>query len=212
MARKSKKNDITAPTVEAQVSVDATPVTDTTLAVETPEPTQDAPATVSPVVDGVPTTIGAYDAAVLAIEDESARAELATPGCRAIAAGLMAVRFTTASPDAIRLAVAPFVDAAREVNPAIDERDNVARWTARNITVGQNVVYAVARLVRVPDAAIAVAWVSLWPGAKCDYAERHRYIASTRTDVNHGRHGWDRDTVSKYGGPFGRFTPNGTSF
>lgn len=205
-----KRNTVVpVPVVDAPVSVDAVAVVD---APAVDAPVVDAPVTVSPVVDGVPVDMAGYDAIVAAIADDATRAELGTPGARAIAAGLMAARFTVANADAIRNAVGPFVDAARDVNPAIDERDNVARWTARNITTGQNVVYAVARIVRVPDAAIAVAWVALWPGAKCDYAERHRYIASTRTDVNHGRHGWDRDTVARYGGPFGRFTPNGTAF
>jgi hypothetical protein len=194
MARNDKRRNTPVPATTPDVSVDtAAPV-----------------AVTVPTVPDVP-TLDTYDATVATIADDAVRAVMASPGARAIAAGLAAVRYTADTPDAIRAAVSTFVDAATAVHPAHATMPTVGRFMGRSVYIGQNTMYAIAAIMRVPDTAIIAGWAAEWPNARCDYPAHSRYIRSTRTDVNHGKHGWTRDDVARYGGPFVRWSANGTN-
>jgi len=160
----------------------------------------------------------AYVAAVAdaGIADAGIVAVLTSPACIAVAAGMIAARATADTADAVNAGAATFAAAAAAIHPPTSAATvNVGRFMGRKIMDGQNVMYAVARIVRVPDAAIAAAWRAEWPGAKCDFAVRRDHVTTTRPVVNRGGHGWTNghggtvDVVAAWGGPFRRYTAGG---
>ena len=213
--RKSSRRAVVVPVVpvvpatDPVVVVDASPV--------------DAPVVPVPDAPVVPWYVGsftadAYRAAVVAAEfaDAGIAAALTTGPAIAIAAGMCAVRATADTADAVDAAVPAFTTAATEHHaPTSAATVNVGRFTGRKIMDGQNVMYAIAAIVHAPDAAIAVAWRSEWPGAKCNFAVRRDHVTTTRPVVNRGGHGWTNgqngtpDVVRAWGGPFRRYTTNG---
>ena len=219
MARRTRT---TTPT-----TTDTTPMpevsVDTSAPVATVEPTADvAPADV-PAVPEFPATFtpDGNRAAVIAatrtvgdvtgprFTDPGIIAALTCPAAVAIAAGMAAVRGVVRTADAIDAARATFDTAATAVSaPTSAATVNVGRYTGRKIMDGQNVMYAIASIVRATDAEIAVAWRSEWPGAKCNFAVRNDHVTTTRPVVNRGGHGWTNghngtpDVVTAWGGPF----------
>jgi hypothetical protein len=204
---------VVVPAVEnsADPSIVTTPVVDV------------AAVAVAPDAPVVPWYVGSFDAvayraAVVAAEfaDAGVVATLTSPACIAIAAGLVAVRATADTADAVNVARATFDAVAGTYHaPTSAATVNVGRYMGRKIMDGQNVIYAVAAIVHAPDAAIAVAWRTEWPGAKCDFAVRRDHVTTTRPVVNRGGHGWTNghngtpDVVRAWGGPFRRYTTGG---
>jgi len=113
-----------------------------------------------------------------------------TEGRNAIhAAGLAVNRSDLTSAAKIREAVAHASDAA----PAVESRSENKNWktgdfTGMPIAIFQNWLYEQNREWRFTDGTLAVLWCLEFPNARCDYADRHRYVASTRTEYNAGRH------------------------
>jgi len=229
-ARKGSRKATTATatdiTTAPEVSVDATPVG----VIEAPETLpEEAPAPEAPPFP-LTFTPEAYHLAVTSatrlapdgstvplFTDPGVIATLVSPAFTAIAAGLCAVRGVARTPDAIDEARTLFDAAAAELSaPTSAATINVGRYTGRKIMDGQNVMYAVASVVRVPDAALAVAWRAEWPGAKCNFAVRNDHVTTTRPAVNRGSHGWTNghggsvDVVSAWGGPFRSYNADGS--
>ncbi len=105
------------------------------------------------------------------------------------AAGLAVNRFDLTSAAKIREAVALASDAA----PAVKSRSEGTKgktgdFTGMPIAIFQNWLYEQNREWRFTDGTLAVLWCLEFPNARCDYADRHRYVASTRTEYNAGRH------------------------
>jgi len=216
MSRRKIAATVVPATVIAENSADpSTPIVtvDAVAVVDAPAP--DAPA--------VPWYVGAFDAvayraAIVAAEfaDAGIVAVLTAPASIAIAAGMVAVRATADTADAVESARATFDAVAGAYHaPTSAATVNVGRYMGRKIMDGQNVMYAIAAIVHAPDTAIAVAWRSEWPGAKCNFATRRDHVTTTRPVVNRGGHGWTNghggtpDVVRAWGGPFRRYTTGG---
>jgi hypothetical protein len=235
-----RKNAITTttttePTPDAtpEVSVDATPVA--TVELLPPD------AAVEPALESVPALApepafpsvfdaDAYRAAVTSATRDlpdgttvprfapEVAAALLTSPAMAIAAGMVAVRDIARTADAIDASRAAFDAAASAIHPpATAGTINVGRFLGRKIMDGQNVMYAIASVVRVSDAAIAAAWRHEWPAAKCNFAVMNGHVTTTRSAVNRGAHGWTNgfggsvDAVRVWGGPFREYTVDGTA-
>lgn len=215
----SRRRNTTTPVVVVPVvenSADpSTAVTSTPVVVDAVAPAPDAP--VAPWYVGAFDAV-AYRAAIVAAEfaDAGIVAVLTAPASVAIAAGMVAVRATADTADAVNGAVRTFDAVAGTYHaPTSAATVNVGRYMGRKIMDGQNVMYAIAAIVHAPDAAIAVAWRAEWPGAKCDFAVRRDHVTTTRPVVNRGGHGWTNghngtaDVVRAWGGPFRRYTTGG---
>ncbi len=179
----------------------------------------------APAPDAAPAPpwyVGAYDAAAWdaaiaasGITDAGVIATLSGSACRAIAAGIMSARNTADTADAVDAARVAFDAAASAIHaPTSAATVNVGRYMGRKIMDGQNVIYAIGKILRAPDMAMAVAWRAEWPGARCNFAVRRDHVASTRPVVNRGGHGWTNgqngpDVVAAWGGRFVEFTRNG---
>jgi hypothetical protein len=241
MARRTTPRRITTaatpiePTPDAtpEVSVDATPVGEALIATiaaaiasapdEAAEPT---PEVAFPSVFDADAYRAAVTSATRDLPDgttvprfapEVAAALLTSPAM-AIAAGMVAVRDVARTADAIDAARAAFDAAASALHPpATAGTINVGRFLGRKIMDGQNVMYAIASVVRVSDAAIAAAWRAEWPAAKCNFAVMNGHVTTTRSAVNRGAHGWTNgfggsvDAVRVWGGPFREYTVDGTA-
>jgi hypothetical protein len=111
--------------------------------------------------------------------------------------GREAIRAAGLAVNALRLEAAPEIRAAvplaRNAALALKATSESTDWkigdfTRLPIAIFQNWLYEQNREWHFTDGALAVLWCTEFPNSRSDYAERHRYIASTRTEYNAGRH------------------------
>jgi hypothetical protein len=106
------------------------------------------------------------------------------------AAGLSVNSLALESPSAIRSAVPTARSAALAVKPWSESPNaRTGYFTGMPVVVFQNWLYERNRHWRLTDGALCVLWCLEFPDARCDYAERFHYVASTRREYNAGRHG-----------------------
>jgi hypothetical protein len=114
----------------------------------------------------------------------------ATGGREAIhAAGLAVNSRDLTSPTNIREAVS----IARKAALSVKSHSESTSWRTGEFTglptaIFQNWLYEQNRDWRFTEGTLAVLWCLELPNARCDYAKQHRYVASTRTAYNAGRH------------------------
>ncbi len=105
------------------------------------------------------------------------------------AAGLAVNGLVLESTQDIRAGVAP----ARTTALAVKSESESTGWktgelTGLPIAIFQNWLYEQNRDWHFTDGTLAVLWCVEFPNSRSDYAERHHYVASTRTEYNAGRH------------------------
>ncbi len=105
------------------------------------------------------------------------------------AAGLAVNQFNLTSAANIRTAVRPAKQAALAVKASSESTNwRTGYFTGMPIAIFQNWLYEQNRDWVFAEKTIAVLWCLEFPDARCDYAERHHYVASARTEYNAGRH------------------------
>lgn len=114
----------------------------------------------------------------------------ATGGREAIrAAGLAVNDRDLTSASEIREAVPKAQEAALSVKSGCESSSRrTGDFCGMSIARFQNWLYEQNREWCFTDGTLAVLWSVEFPNARCDYAARHHYVASTRTDYNAGRH------------------------
>jgi hypothetical protein len=139
----------------------------------------------------------------------NAGVELST-AWRAIRAGLVAVRGVARTPEAIQDAVGRFLDGCRTVAEPSDGSAQTGRVTGLRIMEFQDRLYGHNMMTGwgFTDAELATAWRAEFPTAKCNFAAKHAYITSARTDLNRNRRGTTIEQLRaqyKFDGPVNEF-------
>jgi hypothetical protein len=78
--------------------------------------------------------------------------------------------------------------ASREKSRSESTSWQIGRYTGLRIAIFQNWLYEQNRTWRFTDGTLCVLWCVEFPDARCDYAEKSHYVASTRREYNAGRH------------------------
>lgn len=105
------------------------------------------------------------------------------------AAGLVVNSRDLCSPPEIRGAVPVARSAALKVKSRSESTDwKTGDFTGMPIALFQNWLYEQNRVWRFTDGTLAVLWSVEFPHARCDYAEKHHYVGSTRREYSAGRH------------------------
>jgi hypothetical protein len=100
------------------------------------------------------------------------------------------------TPDRIRRAVPLARQAAMAVKSGSESSSwKLGRFTGLPTAIYQNWLYERNRDWHFTDGALCVLWCVELPDARCDYADKHHYIASTRREYNAGRHQADAPSV-----------------
>ena len=111
-------------------------------------------------------------------------------------AGLAVNHLDLSTPGQIRKAIPAARQAARALKSWSESRDhNSGDFTGLPKAIFQNWLYEQNREWHLTDGTLCVLWSVEFPSATCDYPEKHRYIASTRTAYNKGRHQADAPPV-----------------
>lgn len=112
------------------------------------------------------------------------------------AAGMAVNHIDLETTDRIRRAVTSANQAALAIKSQSESTSwKVGRFTGLPIAIYQNWLYEQNREWRFTDGTLCVLWCVEFPDARCDYAAKHHYIASTRREYNAGRHQADAPAV-----------------